>query len=246
MRRQLTHPIRATRVHVLGSAWRVRLCAGGTFAIAIMARYQRRMQRSFGARRMVRTGPTRCLPARQIIRLRETRPTVRVNVTFPTTVRTRLQRLPLIRSSRRVKVDAPRATEQRPALSLVQRLVTQAQRVVTSATIRETLRIAVERRHGRPGSNRPLGPIPTLPQLKPVPMVVRKPHVPKVESAPEPQPAINMREASASRSFPSFGRSASATPTPLLDPKELGRVTDHVLRTIERRSVVFRERRGRV
>jgi hypothetical protein len=138
---------------------------------------------------------------------------------------------------------APLPAPAAPRRSLVQRIVGRERRVETRMTMRKVLRDAVTRQ--REGADAlPVPPSP--PRARPVEMVVHRLRIAAPELARAAPPAGPRGEAGERVLQPSVFRS-TGTPVPApLSAAEIGRVTDHVVRAIDRRLVAQRERRGKI
>ena len=144
---------------------------------------------------------------------------------------------------------APHADVAPPAgaaahLALVQRIVARERRVESSTTMRDVLRDAVARQPERAGAP-PASPPPSA-RARPAEMAVHRLRAPTPEAARTAPPAAPGREADERVVRPILVRPAAIDATAALSATELGRVTDHVVRAIDRRFVAQRERRGRI
>jgi hypothetical protein len=105
--------------------------------------------------------------------------------------------------------------------------------------------VRVERAGGAP-TPRPTSAAPRLPGAPAVPLAAPVPRVVRRAAAPAPRTADDdgapRMSASVRAAWPA---PASSPPRPLGDA-EVDRVADHVMRTIDRRLLALRERRGRV
>jgi hypothetical protein len=134
--------------------------------------------------------------------------------------------------------NAPRAAR----LSIVERIFTRERRVETRMTMREALREIVTQR----AAGGPSAPPPPTPSARPVEMVVRSPPASRRES-PRAAPPDAPREETSERILrPNIFTRPAVQARAALSAAELGRVTDHVVRAIDRRLVAQRERRGKI
>jgi hypothetical protein len=238
--------MRATRRHARAS--RRGTSRTMTFVAAILARHARGIASVFGLDRTTRRlSPVQTAVNRHLRQGDRTNFFLRFDIRLAPAVRVRAAPQPLLRWEPSSAVaSAPPPTPSATRFSLVERIVARERRVETSMTIREALRDVTTPRHTGGAAAVWGEPPPAPPRTRPVEMVVHRRHEPAPTGArvapPDPAPA----EASERAPRPNvFIRAMAPTPT-VLSQAEIGRVTDQVVRAIDRRLVAQRERRGKI
>jgi hypothetical protein len=168
----------------------------------------------------------------------------RFNIRIEPVVRTRAAPAALLPWRETAARDAPLPARASAQISMMQRIFAREQRVHSSETIRETLREIL-------ASTPTPGPAsivaePPRPRVKPVVMLVRHPPTALKDPTPPPSRAPAPVERDDRHPAVTIFRPAAQHAPPGLSPIELGRVTDHVVRALDRRLTAQRERQGRI
>jgi len=132
-----------------------------------------------------------------------------------------------------------------PHLRMLERIIAREQRVHAITTLRDATNAAIAA-NAPPNSAQPTPP-PSA--ARSVEMVTRRPPAPPPATTPEPKPSFppTLRAPAQVWAMPSPPPRPGAPATPIpLSPAELGRLTDQVVRAIDRRVVATRERQGRI
>lgn len=204
------------------------------FVAALLARHTRGLTTLFGPERIMRRQRAYAATAQHFHQGDTTQVALRFDLRLSPTTRMRVQSAPF-QSWTASDGDAGPAPRPVAHLKLLQRIVARERRVQTTAAMPDVLRAALA-----------LAPAPVpLSRARPVEMVVRRQRT-AADDTTRSRPAAPRPEQDPWLVPPVAVRAAAGAASSMLSATELGRVTDHVMRAIDRRFVAQRERRGRI
>lgn len=240
---RLSRDIRVTRPWRSVRGSRARGSRVAAFVASLLARHARGVTTLFGPERVMRRQLAHAVAARHYHQGDTTRLALRFDIRLAPVTRTRAEAAPFL--PWRATPDGDAAPTARPTAhsEMVRRIVARDRRVRTATTMREVLREATAPQATLAGAQ--AVPPPPLPRTRPVEMVVHRPRNPAYDASARTPPTLSTRPETEERTVLPVIRQA-ATASPQLSVTELGRVTDHVVRAIDRRFVAQRERRGRI
>ena len=234
----LSRDIRVTRAWrtALGSKRQGSRISG--FAAAVLARYARNVATLFGPERVMRRHAARAASVRHFHRDGGVTVQPRFDIRLIPVVRTRA--IPATLAPWRVTTPSSDAPAPPPRHAALQRIMARERRLDSTTPMQSVLHDIV----ALPLLGGETSHVPV--RVKKLEMAVRRPPAPVAEAPPPRSKVADPAGAGDWNSAPSTSRPVTIAASFPLSATEIGRVTDHVVRAIDRRVVAIRERHGRI